>query len=157
MPDFTLQKLAAYNNWANSKLLKYFKLLNNQVPAESLQLFSHVLNAQIIRLCRIQSVPAQVTVWQIHTLAEMPAFCNSTSVRLEELVQLELNQLKETIPYTNPQGEAFTSSLHDILIHILNHGTYHRAQIARDLRQNNLTPPNTDYINFVREQLKENI
>ncbi len=31
------------------------------------------------------------------------------------------------------------------------HGTYHRGQIAAALRAADITPPNTDFITFVRE------
>jgi uncharacterized damage-inducible protein DinB len=54
------------------------------------------------------------------------------------------------ITYSNSRGEAFDTSVHDILIQVFNHGTYHRAQVARDLRQQLLTPVNTDYITYVR-------
>ena len=58
--------------------------------------------------------------------------------------------LTEVITYSNSRGEAFETSVHDILIQVFNHGTYHRAQVARDLRQHLLTPVNTDYITYVR-------
>jgi uncharacterized damage-inducible protein DinB len=35
---------------------------------------------------------------------------------------------------------------------VFNHGTYHRAQVARDLRQHNLEPINTDFIFYVRQK-----
>ena len=40
--------------------------------------------------------------------------------------------------------------MEDILIQVFNHGTYHRAQVAKDLRGNGLAPVNTDYITYVR-------
>ena len=39
----------------------------------------------------------------------------------------------------------------DILYHILNHSTYHRAQIARELRELRelgITPPSFNFISF---------
>lgn len=32
--------------------------------------------------------------------------------------------------YSNIKGEKFTSTLDDILIHVFNHSTYHRGQVA---------------------------
>ena len=35
--------------------------------------------------------------------------------------------------------------------HVVNHSTYHRGQLATQLRQLGHTPPNTDFIRFLRE------
>jgi uncharacterized damage-inducible protein DinB len=44
------------------------------------------------------------------------------------------------------------------MIHLVNHSTYHRAQIATLLRQGGLEPVNTDFITYdrvVTGQLKD--
>jgi uncharacterized damage-inducible protein DinB len=74
----------------------------------------------------------------------------TSSDQLLELAAMPAVGLTEVISYTNTQGEAFQTTVEDILIHVFNHGTYHRAQVARDLRQHALTPVNTDYITYVR-------
>ncbi|WP_414711827.1 DinB family protein [Sphingobacterium sp. UBA1498] len=45
---------------------------------------------------------------------------------------------------------AFHNKVNDILLHVFNHGTYHRAQIASEMRRNGVEPINTDYITFIR-------
>ena len=45
-----------------------------------------------------------------------------------------------------------------IMIHLVNHSSYHRAQIAMLLRQNGFEPVNTDFITYDRVitgQMKE--
>jgi uncharacterized damage-inducible protein DinB len=37
-----------------------------------------------------------------------------------------------------------------IMIHLVNHSSYHRGQIAMLLRQNGFEPVNTDYITYDR-------
>ena len=54
-------------------------------------------------------------------------------------------------PITNSKGETFSNKIKDILFHIINHSTYHRAQIATDLKQNGIEPINTDYIFYKRK------
>lgn len=147
----TLQKLAAYTSWANERVLTVLESLGNQVPATSLHLLSHLLNAQAVWLARIEERKSPVGVFDDHTLAECRALHESTSGRLLSLAASPPQDLVAVITYTNTQNEFFKTSLHDILTHVFNHGTYHRAQIARDLRQNGLEPINTDYITFVRE------
>jgi uncharacterized damage-inducible protein DinB len=60
------------------------------------------------------------------------------------------DDLDAKIEYANSQGRVFQNSLFDILFQVLNHATYHRGQIAMEMRKNELQPANTDYINFVR-------
>lgn len=58
--------------------------------------------------------------------------------------------LTDVVKYSNTKGQEFSNSLYDILLHLFNHGTYHRGQIATDMRRNGLEPLNTDYITMVR-------
>jgi len=75
---------------------------------------------------------------------------DQVSQELQQFVTDEPKQLSSIIEYQNSNQQRFKNSLEDILIHLFNHGTYHRAQIAMDLRQHGLEPIKTDYINFVR-------
>ncbi|QMU31067.1 DinB family protein [Adhaeribacter radiodurans] len=151
MAGNTLQKLAAYTSWANQRLLEILEKFGSQIPSTSLHLFSHLLNAEIIWLARIQHLESPVQVFDEHTLAECRRLQESTFERFIGLADSLPEELETLITYKNTKGENFTTSLEDILMQVFNHGTYHRAQIARDLRQNGLEPLNTDYITFVLE------
>lgn len=52
----------------------------------------------------------------------------------------------EVINYTNTEGKKFSISVLEIITHVINHGTYHRGQIALLMRQLELNPAVTDYI-----------
>jgi uncharacterized damage-inducible protein DinB len=53
--------------------------------------------------------------------------------------------------YRSLKGIESTSSLRDILTHVVNHSTYHRGQIARGIKAKGGVPPVTDFIAFARE------
>jgi len=38
------------------------------------------------------------------------------------------------------------------MVHLVNHSSYHRGQLAGMMRQLGVKPPGTDYIVFVRER-----
>lgn len=154
MNTSTLQKLAAYNSWANERVLHTLENLGDEVPAVSLHLLSHLLNAQTIWLARIEKVKSAVGVFDEHNLVKCRELHENTREYLLTLAQSSPESLVQMITYTNTKGEAFETSLHDILMQVLNHGTYHRAQIAANLRQAGFIPVNTDYITFVRERGK---
>lgn len=53
--------------------------------------------------------------------------------------------------YKNLKGERFKQPVVEILLHVFNHGTYHRGQLVNMLRQAGIEKiPATDYIVFSR-------
>lgn len=146
----TLNKLWQYNNWANQALIHLFTEQSAILPPECLRLFSHIVNTQSVWLSRLEGTPQLYGAWDEHTLATCIMMHNEASPLLEEQLLLSAEQLSAIIEYKNSTGKTFHNSRYDILIHVLNHGTYHRAQIATELRRHGIEPINTDYISYVR-------
>lgn len=65
-------------------------------------------------------------------------------------LMLSKTNLEEIIYYTNTKGQGFSNSIKEMFFHIINHSTYHRAQIATELRLCGVEPINTDYIFYKR-------
>lgn len=141
-------QLRLYNNWANQTVLNSFDSYGSLVPSTALLLLSHIVNTQSIWLSRIKAETTVVDVWENHTLEACRELHNVTSEKIKQQI-LNLNALHK-IEYKNTKGIIFQNSLSDILMHLFNHGTYHRAQIAIEMRRAGLEPVNTDFINFAR-------
>ena len=60
------------------------------------------------------------------------------------------NDWTTIIDYHFMSGLAARSPIYENLLHVVNHGTYHRGQIVTMLRQLGASPIATDYIHFVR-------
>lgn len=146
--DATLQRLQAYNNWATESLLSHLEKLVN-IPESSLKMMQHIINAESIWISRIILEKPKVGVWQEHTLQECAKIHQESSGVIKNLLSSDLD-LNRDISYVTSLGDPYINNVHDILIHVFNHATYHRAQIAKDLRNNGLEPINTDYILYVR-------
>lgn len=59
--------------------------------------------------------------------------------------------LLEKLAYKNMKGDPFEQPVSEILLHLPNHGTYHRGQLVTMLRQLGIEKmPQTDYILFSR-------
>jgi uncharacterized damage-inducible protein DinB len=56
-----------------------------------------------------------------------------------------------TVSYKNSKGEPWTSSIVDVLTHVVMHSAYHRGQIASHMRESGQTPAYTDFIHAVRQ------
>ena len=148
--DDLLNQLWAYNDWANKRLFKSLEQYGHQVPDTSLRLLSHIVNTQFIWLNRVKGQKQAVGVWDEHQLEICKKMHERTSIAIKQEIENLSNNLHQRIDYTNTQGVEYHNSLQDVLLHIFNHGTYHRAQVAQNMRRNGLEPVNTDYIAFVR-------
>ncbi|MBG6234461.1 putative damage-inducible protein DinB [Pedobacter sp. CAN_A7] len=145
-----IQQLWHYNNWANQLLFDALKLQREAIPPVCLLLLSHLTNAQNIWVSRITGITPAVGVWEDFTLADCEKHHHLSSNALTQVIADFKEEEHISINYTNTQNESYTNALGDILLHIFNHGTYHRAQIAAEMRKNGLVPLNTDYITFAR-------
>lgn len=144
-----LQQFCKYNNWANSLLLDALMENSGSVPESCISLFSHIVNAQTVWLCRINGNTPNVLVWQTNDLNTCKLMLQESANTLEKMEYTETT-LSPIIKYTTSNGQYYETSVADILLHVFNHGTYHRAQIAKEMKQYNLQPVVTDYIQFVR-------
>jgi uncharacterized damage-inducible protein DinB len=100
---------------------------------------------------RIRKRNARAPVWPEWSLESAEGHWNESAQEWREFVaKLDATEAAITVAYQNSKGEHWESTVEDIVIHVANHGTYHRAQIAALLRAGGTTPPYTDYIEGVR-------
>ncbi len=60
---------------------------------------------------------------------------------------------KVAFDYENSKGEQFKQPIFQMLLHVFNHGTYHRGQLVTMLRQLGVENiPATDFIVWSREK-----
>jgi len=144
-----LKQFCNYNNWANSLLLDTLKANSPVLPQSCITLFSHIVNAQKIWVCRIKGIVPDIAVWQENDLQTCSVLLHESANALSKIDYLQTADAP-LIKYSTSTGGYFETSVNDILLHVFNHGTYHRAQIAKEMALHNIKPVNTDYIQFVR-------
>lgn len=140
-------ELFDYTRHFNQKIIQLLQASNTICSEKTLRLFNHIINTHQIWNARILQKDT-FEVWQINDsdqFAEIDSNNFKTSIKI--IQEFDINT---TIRYTNSKGEIFSNTIKDILYHIINHSTYHRAQIATELKQNGMEPINTDYIFFKR-------
>jgi uncharacterized damage-inducible protein DinB len=70
---------------------------------------------------------------------------------LDYVEQLSETQLAELYTYKNVEGKTFTNPGWEMILHCMNHSTYHRGQVVTLLRQLGVKDiPSTDFIAFCR-------
>jgi uncharacterized damage-inducible protein DinB len=141
--------LFEYNHCSNHKIAEAFSTRPEKISEKTIKLYNHILNAHNIWNSRIQSTKSSFGVWDIHSLQDIETIDN---MNFEATVQIlkEQENLDLTIQYSTTNGLVFHNTVQDILFHIVNHSSYHRGQIATELRSAGLQPPATDYILYRR-------
>lgn len=147
MKDF-FKDLYAYNYHSNQQLCEVFEKKGSLLPSKAITLFSHILNAHHIWIKRMSGFQPDYGVWQEHN---MDTFKTVDTVNYDVSIHIiEQSDLNTIVYYNNTKGEAFQNTVRDILFHVINHSTYHRAQIATEFRKYGLEPIMTDYIFYRR-------
>lgn len=146
-----LRRQFAYDEWANREVLAGLK--GSAHPTERpLQLLAHILAAERLWLERIRRQPQSLPVWPDFSFDQ----CQAQIVELAELWRELLGQLSaaglsEEITYKNSKGEPWSSTVQDVLTHVVLHSAYHRGQIASQVRAGGEAPAYTDFIHAVRQ------
>jgi uncharacterized damage-inducible protein DinB len=145
-----LKKSFVYDDWANKELLQSLEQFSTE---RSLQLVSHIAATQKIWYTRLHHLDsAAIAVWPNLSLNECTEELQILHHQWEKLLNtLTMKDLYEIVTYRNTKGQEFKNSISDILFHVINHSTHHRAQVAAEIRKIGGTPPAMDYIVFCRK------
>ncbi len=140
-----------YNDWANEQILNSFKFLE-PIPEKCLLLFSHIIAAQDVWCERLAgSHDWNIQIWDVYSYQECTLLSSQSTQEWLKLVRkLKQKDFDKLIKYKNSKGNSSETPVRDILAHVINHSTYHRAQISQLLKQNNVEPPITDFIFYSR-------
>ncbi len=150
-------KLYHYNAWSNKRVLNCIK--RQTVSDEKiLTIMGHIVAAQFLWLHRIKGLPPpDVKLWGTYTLDQLLVMAEEAGQQWIDFVESTENFDRE-LTYRNYLNEPYTNNVEMIMIHLVNHSSYHRAQIAMLLRQKGFEPINTDFITYdrvMRGQLQE--
>ncbi|MFI5133061.1 MAG: DinB family protein [Chitinophagales bacterium] len=157
-----LQQLAAYNVWANQKLLEVILTLPEEKQKQELPSSFKSLYHTILHMWNAESVWWQRMKLQERIILPLDNFKGT----MEELVNESLQQnrqwqewvndasdaaLDHVFQYQTAKKEQFKQPIYQMILHVFNHGTYHRGQLVNMLRQLGVEKlPQTDFIVFSR-------
>jgi uncharacterized damage-inducible protein DinB len=157
-PEFVAE-LFRYNRWANGRMREaamalppeeFTRDLGNSFPSVRDTLV-HMVGAEWIWLQRWRGVSPPA----LPAPAELPS-AEAIATRWAEvergqgdfIVSLRGSDLERRVAYTNTKGQPFTYLLRSMMLHVVNHSSYHRGQITTMLRQLGQRPVSTDLLLF---------
>jgi uncharacterized damage-inducible protein DinB len=155
----TIQALYDYNRWANARFLDAIANLSPEQFTKDLensfrsvhQTLVHILSAEWIWMERWKGISPK-SMFGAAELTEVEAIRKRwdkvESERREFINALGTEKLATPVSYINTRGQPFTYPLWQMLLHVVNHSTYHRGQLTTLLRQVGAKPVGTDLLEF---------
>jgi len=158
-----LMTLYDYNYWANRRILAAAAQLSPEefVAPQNLSWGSirdvlvHTLGAEWLWRIRCQEHRSPSTMLdpqQFPTVESIATrWAEEEKAMRAYLASLTEDDLSQPLAYVTTAGRPFSSTLWHILVHVVNHGTQHRAEIAQVLTQLGHSPGDLDMILYDRE------
>jgi uncharacterized damage-inducible protein DinB len=146
-----LLSLVGHMRWADALLAESLTRDSIAEP-QAARLFAHIASVEHLWFARIEARTPDHPVWPDNMApAEAAALAARHADLYERLVaEATRDQLARSVAYRNSAGRDFQSTVSDIVTHVAMHGSYHRGQIARQLRASGREPPYTDFIQYTR-------
>lgn len=158
-----LTELYAYNGWANERVRDSIQDLDPDVFQRDLGASFGSLQGTVAHLVSAQR--NWLRRWKGHSASRplpseafaSPEEANRRWVDVDRALAdfvdgLDDGSLQQSIALTTPQRSRYSSRLWRAMLHVVNHSSYHRGQIAAMLRQVGATPQGTDLMLYYREQ-----
>jgi uncharacterized damage-inducible protein DinB len=161
-PD-EIKLLYDYNYWANERILKAAagvsaEQYNAPYPVSHGSLrrtLVHTLDAEIVWRERCQEGTSLIEEDDLPTLEKLLDLWKREETAMRSYVAtLSEDDLLRPLEYRNTKGVRFSNVLWRILVHVVNHGTQHRAESAAALTAFGHSPGDVDFILFLREKDK---
>ncbi|MFN8253331.1 MAG: DinB family protein [Ferruginibacter sp.] len=158
-----LQQYAAYNVWANKAMFDRMNKLPEEkimqeIPGSFPSLYltvKHMWRAEELwwqRLKLVENPVAQSDQFKGSFAELCSQLARQNAVWKEWVDQAGLNQLAHVFAFVR-EKEQYKMLVHDMLLHLFNHGTYHRGQLVSMLRQlGEEKIPATDFVVYCRQR-----
>ncbi len=152
-----------YTYWAHARVLVAAARLNDHdfaaTPLGGLgsvhSILTHTLGAERVwlRRWRRDAPIGMLQPAEVPTFAALQALWHESEPEMRAfLAGLHEDDLSEVIPYHNLSGVAMANPLGPMMLHVANHGTQHRSEVAALLTAFGQSPGDLDLIMFVRER-----
>jgi uncharacterized damage-inducible protein DinB len=155
--------LYEYNAWADRRVVEAASALTTEQFTKPLcssfssvrDTLGHILGVEWLWLERFQgrSPSAISDAKEFETAEQLKARWNEFEPVLLKFVRgLTQHDLDRVMEYKTMKFGVYTNPLWQSMLHLVNHGTYHRGQITTMLRQLGAQPILTDLMHFYRER-----
>jgi uncharacterized damage-inducible protein DinB len=160
--SYSLQQHLAYNIWANGKIAEFIgkvdeKLFDAEVKSSFPSLRKtvyHVWDAEFIWLKRLQGT--SLSDWPSKQFTgnreeALKGWADCSKNLFDFIVDKDQSYYESVLTYKSVKGDEYKTPVDGIIMHVVNHGTFHRGQLVTMLRELGYTDlSSTDLVTFYR-------
>jgi uncharacterized damage-inducible protein DinB len=152
-----IRELLEYDAWATRQLMEAATTLGGSAwtrdlngPRTSLrqQLVHLVITVDTYRAVLQGQEPPQERPEEFAEPAALAPFHDAVRQRMNALLNQLPHDALNTVALWHKKGDILHVSPAEVLRHVVNHGTYHRGQVAALLKLHGVDFPETDYISW---------
>ena len=150
-----VRDLYDYHRWANRRLYDFAAALGEETCARDVgsqfsyakvtRMFAHLYGADWVWLSRWKGTsPTTLPGAELTTMAAVRRRWDALEAEQQAFVDaLKDDDLARVVEYTSTEGKAFRAPLGQLLVHVANHATHHRSEIATMVTILSSSPPDT--------------
>jgi uncharacterized damage-inducible protein DinB len=157
-----IRTLYAYNRWANHRVCRAVRLLDEREFVRDLRASHSSVRSTLVHIMwgewlwtqrwRGESPKQAFDPTDFPSLPDVEARWDPVEREQEQFIEgLSDEHLQERVSYENLQGQRWKYTRGQMMQHVVNHSSYHRGQVAILLRQLGKTPNATDFLMFFDE------
>jgi len=158
-----IRALFEYNEWANGHVLDAASQVDKDALARKLGAsfdsiqgnLTHVMGAQNIWLSRWmnKAAPQLPPPQASHVIESLRRAYDGSHAALQAFLKsLDEADFERSFDYVDTQGNAQSRVLWQTMLHIVNHGTHHRAETAMMMTELGKPPRQLDYVFYELER-----
>lgn len=156
-PDAWAKELIAFQTWRREKISELLQEVDEQIFSAELNgsfsslyiILNHLVWAEKVWLGRVdRDTVATMKPTNVAGLLEM---WKEVSEKWSNVVQpATTDDILREIEYFTSTGDRFANSVLEIVIHMVDHSTYHVGQMMNAIRGFGIEPVSTNYIHYLR-------
>jgi uncharacterized damage-inducible protein DinB len=145
-----LRRLFVYNDWANRRVVMSLKENRSE---KGRRILAHALVTEREYFERLYGKDSTgFDFWQDLSIEECGALAQANADTYEKLLRkFEEEGLNWRVEYKTSEGVRQENDFRELVTHVLFHSATHRGNIILKLREEGFTPPQIDYIIYLRE------
>lgn len=157
------EKLFLYKQWSDQRLFKAIDQIDQVQYLKDYnfakQQFNHMIIVEELFRSRLENkktLHSQTNTEFLPSLDELKHRIDESHLWFIEFLQnIQSDQLAEIINFQFIDKKTGSLSIEEILFHIINHGTYHRGNIAHALHHAEVVHPADTYTVFIHQNEPE--
>lgn len=156
------EELFNFHLWRQQRIIELLKTLDTEYFSKQLSgsfgslfiVLKHLVWAEKVWLGRVNN--NEVATMRDQNVEGMLADWQGVTQKWISLIEkTDDTDFESSVRYFTSKGEEYHNSLFEIVIHLIDHSTYHIGQMMNAIRAFGMEPVSTNYIHYLRSKKSE--